>query len=238
MGDTQINEQTNRPGPEAAVTRGPLICCATLAQRIVPAVASTNAIVAALLVQEAFRFKTFCCCSAADRSEDGELENYVMYSGDSQTYMHTFSLERDPVRNRQVSRPRPSSLHRQIKFCRIIIIIIANNKKYYCWNHYFCNGKCLLIFKKNHTQYCLCSASRCGQRETLAADISAMGSACCEPRALVSFSLSPQKCLVCGTRRKLQLRVDPQWPLTRLLEELKKEAQLNKPSLRGPTVRV
>ncbi|KAL8436624.1 hypothetical protein ACSSS7_001554 [Eimeria intestinalis] len=64
--------------------------------RIVPAVASTNAIVAALLVQEAFRFKTFCCCSEADRSEDGELENYVMYSGDAQTYMHTFALERNP----------------------------------------------------------------------------------------------------------------------------------------------
>ncbi|KAL8443035.1 hypothetical protein Emag_006141 [Eimeria magna] len=46
--------------------------------RIVPAVASTNAVVAALLVQEAFRFKTFCCCSEADRSEDGDLENYVM----------------------------------------------------------------------------------------------------------------------------------------------------------------
>lgn len=67
------------------------------AQRLVPAVASTNAIVAALLVQEAFRFKTFCCCSASDRSEDGELENYVMYSGDAQTYMHTFALERNPV---------------------------------------------------------------------------------------------------------------------------------------------
>lgn len=68
-----------------------------LAQRIVPAVASTNAIVAALLVQEAFRFKTFCCCSASDRSEDGELENYIMYSGDARTYMHTFGLERNPV---------------------------------------------------------------------------------------------------------------------------------------------
>ncbi|KAL8271518.1 hypothetical protein Esti_004553 [Eimeria stiedai] len=64
--------------------------------RIVPAVASTNAVVAALLVQEAFRFKTFCCCSEADRSEDGELENYVMYSGDAQAYMHTFALERNP----------------------------------------------------------------------------------------------------------------------------------------------
>ncbi|OEH76443.1 ubiquitin activating protein [Cyclospora cayetanensis] len=67
-----------------------------VAKRIVPAVSSTNAIVAALLVQEAFRFKTFCCCSAADRSDDGELENYIMYSGDAQTYMHTFALERNP----------------------------------------------------------------------------------------------------------------------------------------------
>ncbi|XP_026194231.1 NEDD8-activating enzyme E1 catalytic subunit [Cyclospora cayetanensis] len=71
-----------------------------VAKRIVPAVSSTNAIVAALLVQEAFRFKTFCCCSAADRSDDGELENYIMYSGDAQTYMHTFALERNPVRHR------------------------------------------------------------------------------------------------------------------------------------------
>ncbi|KAL8424441.1 hypothetical protein Efla_001043 [Eimeria flavescens] len=67
-----------------------------VSKRIVPAVASTNAIIAAVLVQEAFRYKTFCCCSEADRSEEGELENYVMYSGDAQTYMHTFALERNP----------------------------------------------------------------------------------------------------------------------------------------------
>lgn len=66
-------------------------------QNIVPAVASTNAIVAALLVQEAFRYKTFCCFSLADRNEEGDLENYIMFSGDAQVYMHTFALERKAV---------------------------------------------------------------------------------------------------------------------------------------------
>lgn len=107
-----------------------------VSKRLVPAVASTNAIVAALLVQEAFRFKTFCCCSASDRSEDGELENYVMYSGDAQTYMHTFALERNP------------------------------------------------------------------------------------------------DCLVCSCRQ-MQLRVDGDWTLLRLLEELQKQTHLNKPSMRS-----
>ena len=72
-------------------------CAMNVTQRIVPAMASTIAIVAALLVQEVFRFKTFCCCSASDRNEQGELENYVMYSGDAQAYMHTFALERNRV---------------------------------------------------------------------------------------------------------------------------------------------
>jgi ubiquitin-activating enzyme E1 C len=56
-------------------------------KNIIPAIASTNAIIAAACTQEAFKFAT---TSAA------YLNNYMMYTGDTSVYTHTFEHERRP----------------------------------------------------------------------------------------------------------------------------------------------
>lgn len=68
-------------------------------QRTVPAVATTNAVIASLLVQEAFRYTTLCCCGKADRQE--ALENYLTYSGEVGAFFDPLALDRNPVRQSQ-----------------------------------------------------------------------------------------------------------------------------------------
>ena len=57
-------------------------------KNIVPAIASTNAIVAATCAQECFKLVTMCSQG---------LDNYVMYMGGQGIYTHTVSYERDPT---------------------------------------------------------------------------------------------------------------------------------------------
>ncbi|KAI8607063.1 hypothetical protein BC830DRAFT_1073303, partial [Chytriomyces sp. MP71] len=56
-------------------------------KNIIPAIASTNAIVAAATANEAFKLATSCA---------GTVENYMMYVGDEGLYTYTFPLERKP----------------------------------------------------------------------------------------------------------------------------------------------
>jgi len=56
-------------------------------KRIIPAVASTNALISAQLVQEALKISTYCA---------SVMDNYMMYMGDDGLYTHTFSYERNP----------------------------------------------------------------------------------------------------------------------------------------------
>ncbi len=53
-------------------------------KNIIPAIASTNAIVAAACANEAFKMATNCATY---------INNYMMYVGDSGIYTHTFALE-------------------------------------------------------------------------------------------------------------------------------------------------
>lgn len=57
-------------------------------KNIVPAIASTNAIVAATCAQECLKLVTMCSQG---------LDNYVMYMGGQGIYTHTVSYERDPT---------------------------------------------------------------------------------------------------------------------------------------------
>lgn len=54
-------------------------------KRIIPAIASTNALVSALLVQEAIKISTYC---------GPILNNYLMYMGQTGVYTHTFDYEK------------------------------------------------------------------------------------------------------------------------------------------------
>ncbi|CDK29356.1 unnamed protein product [Kuraishia capsulata CBS 1993] len=56
-------------------------------KNIVPAIASTNAIIAASCCNEAFKFVTSC---------NPVLDNYMMYSGDQSVYSYSFCLEKKP----------------------------------------------------------------------------------------------------------------------------------------------
>jgi ubiquitin-activating enzyme E1 C len=55
-------------------------------KNIIPAIASTNAAVAAAEVNEAFKYITTCA---------GSLENYLMYNGVTGVYSHTFDYEKN-----------------------------------------------------------------------------------------------------------------------------------------------
>lgn len=56
-------------------------------KRIIPAVASTNALISAQLVQEALKISTYC---------GPIMNNYIMYMGHDGTYTHTFEYQRNP----------------------------------------------------------------------------------------------------------------------------------------------
>ncbi|CAD7929545.1 unnamed protein product [Amoebophrya sp. A120] len=57
-------------------------------KRIIPAVASTNAIISAALVQEALKVSVYCSGTV--------LDNYFMYMGHDGLYSHTFRYEKKP----------------------------------------------------------------------------------------------------------------------------------------------
>merc|ERR1712241_1476817 len=54
-------------------------------KRIIPAIASTNALISAFLVQEAIKISTYC---------GPILNNYMMYMGQTGVYAHTFEYEK------------------------------------------------------------------------------------------------------------------------------------------------
>merc|ERR1740121_572301 len=56
-------------------------------KRIIPAIASTNALVSAALVGEAIKISTYC---------GPVLNNYMMYMGQTGVYTHTFEYDKKP----------------------------------------------------------------------------------------------------------------------------------------------
>merc|ERR1719510_711778 len=54
-------------------------------KRIIPAIASTNALISAALVAEAIKISTYC---------GPVLNNYMMYMGQTGVYTHTFEYEK------------------------------------------------------------------------------------------------------------------------------------------------
>lgn len=71
-------QEFNIPGVTYSMTQG-------VVKNIIPAIASTNAIVAASCCNEAFKIATSC---------NPYLENYMMYTGDDGIYTYTFNHER------------------------------------------------------------------------------------------------------------------------------------------------
>lgn len=68
------------PGVTYSMTQG-------VVKNIIPAIASTNAIIAASCCNEAFKIVTNC---------NPYLDNYMMYSGDEGVYTYTFQTEQKP----------------------------------------------------------------------------------------------------------------------------------------------
>lgn len=73
-------QQFKIPGVTYSLTQG-------VVKNIIPAIASTNAIVAASCCNEAFKIATGC---------NPYLVNYMMYSGDEGVYTYTFEHEQKP----------------------------------------------------------------------------------------------------------------------------------------------
>ncbi|KAL9102768.1 MAG: hypothetical protein Q9163_002130 [Psora crenata] len=73
-------QEFNIPGVTYSMTQG-------VVKNIIPAIASTNAIIAASCCNEAFKIVT---------STNPFLSNYMMYSGDEGVYTYTFETERKP----------------------------------------------------------------------------------------------------------------------------------------------
>lgn len=73
-------EEFNIQGVTYSMTQG-------VVKNIIPAIASTNAIIAASCCNEAFKIATSC---------NPYLSNYMMYSGDDGIYTYTFEHERKP----------------------------------------------------------------------------------------------------------------------------------------------
>lgn len=73
-------QEFNIPGVTYSMTQG-------VVKNIIPAIASTNAIIAASCCNEAFKIVTNC---------NPYLDNYMMYSGDEGVYTYTFQTEQKP----------------------------------------------------------------------------------------------------------------------------------------------
>ena len=71
-------QEFNIPGVTYSMTQG-------VVKNIIPAIASTNAIIAASCCNEAFKIATSC---------NPFLQNYMMYSGDEGVYTYTFETEK------------------------------------------------------------------------------------------------------------------------------------------------
>lgn len=78
--DTALNraKQFDIEGVTYSLTQG-------IVKNIIPAIASTNAIIAASCCNEAFKIATSC---------NPYLSNYMMYTGDASVYTYTFELQR------------------------------------------------------------------------------------------------------------------------------------------------
>merc|ERR1711874_804915 len=76
-------------------------------KRIIPAIASTNALISAALVSEAIKISTYC---------GPVLNNYMMYMGQTGVYTHTFEYEKKTdclvcgTSQLTLERPRDSTL--------------------------------------------------------------------------------------------------------------------------------
>ena len=73
-------KQFNIPGVTYRLTQG-------VVKNIIPAIASTNAVIAASCANEAFKMVTSCAPT---------LKTYMMYTGDTGVYTYTFQHERNP----------------------------------------------------------------------------------------------------------------------------------------------
>ncbi|MCO5582881.1 hypothetical protein L7F22_036782 [Adiantum nelumboides] len=73
-------EQFKIAGVTYSLTQG-------VVKNIIPAIASTNAIISAACALEALKIATMCCRS---------MDNYMMYMGTQGVYTHTLSHEKDP----------------------------------------------------------------------------------------------------------------------------------------------
>ncbi|KAI4140536.1 MAG: hypothetical protein L6R39_005758 [Caloplaca ligustica] len=73
-------KEFNIPGVTYQMTQG-------VVKNIIPAIASTNAIIAAACCNEAFKLATSC---------NPNLSNYMMYTGDDSIYTYTFEHEQKP----------------------------------------------------------------------------------------------------------------------------------------------
>ncbi|PGH17898.1 hypothetical protein AJ79_00797 [Helicocarpus griseus UAMH5409] len=73
-------KQFNIPGVTFSMTQG-------VVKNIIPAIASTNAVIAAACTSEALKIATSC---------NPYLENYMMYAGEEGVYTYTFAAEQKP----------------------------------------------------------------------------------------------------------------------------------------------
>eukprot|EP01048_Picozoa_sp_COSAG05_P029125 COSAG05_NODE_9417_length_625_cov_0.779468_1_plen_103_part_10 len=71
-------------------------------KRIIPAVASTNAVIAAACVSEAFKIATKGCVQSM-----GDGPNYMQFNGTEGLYVFTFEYERKPDCVVCSQKPRP-----------------------------------------------------------------------------------------------------------------------------------
>ena len=62
------------------------LCCTGVVKRIIPAVASTNAVIAAACATEVFKLASSCCQC---------LSNYMNYSDTEGVYTYTFEAEKN-----------------------------------------------------------------------------------------------------------------------------------------------
>merc|ERR1712004_475565 len=78
-------EQFNIKGVNYRLTKG-------VVKNIIPAVASTNAVIAALCVNECFKLVTYCLKSMKDSEDEN---NYMMLNQNEGVYGYTFNVERN-----------------------------------------------------------------------------------------------------------------------------------------------